>query len=134
MYLFDTDAVSNIFKKRPSAVLIRKLDELAPDEQFISSITVAEMVYGARKSNRPDFHLKNLERVLLTMATVLDFDVRAAYIAGQIRADLEKQGMPLSWPDIQIGAIAVAHKLTLITGNDDHFARIPSLNVENWLV
>lgn len=68
------------------------------------------------------------------MAKVLDFDVRAAYIAGQIRADLEKRGTPLSWPDIQIRSIAVSHRLTLITGNDDHFARIPSLSVENWLV
>lgn len=133
MYLFDTDAVSNIFKKRPSPVLLRRLEGLAPGEQFISSITVAEMVYGARKSDRPEFHLKNLERALLPTATVLDFDIRSAYIAGQIRAELEKLGTPLSWPDIQIGAIAMAHRMTLITGNTTHFDRIPGLKVENWL-
>jgi len=33
-----------------------------------------------------------------------------------------------------MAAIALANKLVLVTGNTRHFARIPELAVENWLV
>ncbi|MFW5640124.1 MAG: type II toxin-antitoxin system VapC family toxin [Thermodesulfobacteriota bacterium] len=133
MYLFDTDAITNLLKKRPSSSLIHRLKEVKPEKQFISSITIAEIVYGAIKSDRPEHHLENLETILLPMVTVLDFDVRAGYIAGHHRAKLEKLGTPLAWPDLQIAAIAISHQMTLVTGNIRHFSRIPELRVENWL-
>lgn len=134
MYLFDTDVITNILKKKPSQYLVHHLGRISPDEQFISVITVAEIVYGAYKSQRPEYHMKKLEEVLLTEIAVLEFDVGAAYIAGKIRAKLEKEGMRLSWADIQIAAITMANNLTLITGNTKHFSRIPSLKLENWLI
>ena len=36
-------------------------------------------------------------------------------------------------PDLQIAAIALRHRLTVVTGNIRHFAGIPGLKVENWL-
>lgn len=134
MYLFDTDVITNIFKKKPSSYLVRRLEQIPTDEQFITTITVAEIVYGARKSQRPEYHLHNLEEVLLAEVAVLDFDINAAYLAGQIRAALEKIGMRLSWADIQIAAISMAHDLTLITGNTRHFSRISGLKIDNWLI
>jgi len=133
MYLFDTDAITNLLKKRPSSSFIHRLKEVEPEKQFITSITIAEIVYGAVKSDRPEHHLENLETILLPMVTVLDFDVRAGYIAGYHRAKLEKLGTPLAWPDLQIAAIAITHHMTLVTGNIKHFSRIPELKVENWL-
>jgi len=133
MYLFDTDVITNLLKKKPSPSFIRHLRKVTPEEQHISVITVAEIVYGAEKSLRPAYHLKNLEEILLPEVSVIEFDVEAAYIAGKIRARLEKMGLPLAWADIQISAIAIAHDMTLITGNIRHFSRIPNLGVENWL-
>lgn len=129
----DTDAISNIFKKRPAPNLVRHLQEVPPDAQFITTITVAEIVYGVKKSKRPEYHLNNLRQLLLKEIAVLDFDLPAAYLAGQIRAHLERAGTRLAWPDIQIAAIALVHELLLITGKTRHFARIPGLRVENWL-
>jgi tRNA(fMet)-specific endonuclease VapC len=34
---------------------------------------------------------------------------------------------------MRIASIALSRDLTLITGNVRHFARVPDLNVENWL-
>lgn len=62
MYLFDTDVITNILKKKPSPHLIRHLEQISSDEQFISVITVAEIVYGAQKSQRPEYHLKKSGR------------------------------------------------------------------------
>ena len=97
-------------------------------------ITVAEIIYRAAKSHRPEYHLKNLEEILLPTVSVLDFDIRAAYIAGNIRAYLEKAGMLIAWADIQIAAIAMTHDMTLISGNSKHFSRVSGLKVENWLL
>ena len=134
MYLFDTDVITNLLKKMPSPTLIRRLENLRHDDQFITVVTVAEIIYGAAKSHRPEYHLKNLEEILLPTVSVLDFDIRAAYIAGNIRAHLEKTGMLIAWADIQIAAIAMTHDMTLITGNLKHFSRISGLKVENWLM
>ena len=132
MYLFDTDVVANIYKKRPSLHLLRRLAGVAPEEQHISVVTVAEIVYGAQKSPRPDYHLKNLQALLCQVA-VLDFDLKAAYLAGKIRANLESAGARLAWADIQIAAIAQSNDLTLITGNVRHFSRIAGLRISDWL-
>ncbi len=132
MYLFDTDIVTNIHKKRPSPDLLHRLARVAPDEQHISVITVAEIVFGAQKSPRPEYHLQNLQ-ALLSQIAVLDFDLKAAYLAGKIRAALERSGTRLAWADIQIASIALSNDLMLITGDLRHFSRISSLRVANWL-
>ncbi len=134
MYLFDTDVLTNILKKKPSPFLIRRLGTISPEEQFISTITVAEIVYSAHKSNRPEYHLKNLEEKLLPEVSVLPFDMEGAYLAGRIRAHLETAGNRLAWADIQIAAISIVNNLTLISGNEKHFSRIPRLRIQNWLV
>lgn len=133
MYLFDTDIISNLFNKRPNRSLVERIGRLDRSQQFISTITVAEIVYGARKGPNPDKHLLNLEQLLLPSVNILDFELRASYIAGEIRAGLEKRGAPLSFTDIQIAAIALSNRLILVTGNTGHFARIPALRLEDWL-
>ena len=133
MYLFDTDTISNILKSKPSVALLQRLESLPADEQFISAITVAEIVYGAMKSEHPRQHLNNLDNILLPAVNVINFDSSAAFQAGCIRAELEKTGQPLSFTDIQIAAIAVSHNILLVTGNLRHFQRIKYLRVENWM-
>ena len=132
MYLFDTDIITNILKKQPSSRLIERLIGLPKHEQFISTITVSEIVYGAVKSDRPDFHLSNLENILLPSVNVVGFDSKAAYVCGRLRADLEKKGTPLDLADLEIAAIAIAGGFVLVTGNIKHFQRIPALLMENW--
>jgi tRNA(fMet)-specific endonuclease VapC len=58
----------------------------------------------------------------------------SARIFGRIKTDLERRGITRFEPDLQIASIALAHKLTLVTGNVRHYAGIPGLQVENWLL
>lgn len=134
MYLFDTDALTTTLKPRPPMGLIKRIQQTVPSEQFTSAITISEIVYGAHKCDRTEYHIRNLEDVLLPAVNVLDFDSKAAYVAGGLRAYLEAQGQPLMFADIQIAAIALANDLTLVTGNENHFRRVPGLRIENWLV
>ncbi len=133
MFLFDTDIITNVLKKKPSPRLLEHLATVPNNEQFISTITISEIVYGAVKSNRPDFHLQNLETILLPSVNVVGFDSKAAYVCGRLRAVLEQQGTPLDLADLEIASICIAGNFTLITGNTKHFARIDSLRHENWL-
>lgn len=134
MYLFDTDIVANIFKPSPSQALLARLAGVEQRHQHISTTTIAEIVYGAWKSRRPRYHLDNLEKILLPAINIVNFDAKAAYVCGHLRACLEKDGTPLALADLEIAAMTVANNLTLITGNLRHFARIPELAAENWLI
>ncbi len=134
MYLLDTDVLSNLLKRAPSPTLIAKLASVPPEQQFTSSITLGELVYGAyRLQVRTDYLLEQLYKRLLPNLPVLPFDVAAAQRYGGIRAELERQGTPVGDADLRIAAIALARSLTVVTGNIRHFQRVPGLPVENWL-
>lgn len=133
MYLFDTDSICNILKKRPSQKLLEKLSALPSSSQFITTITISEIVYGALKSQHSEYHLRNLEELLLPNVNVLAFDSKAAYICGRLRHALETKGITSSFTDLQIASIAISNDKTLVTGNLRHFTCIDGLTVENWM-
>jgi tRNA(fMet)-specific endonuclease VapC len=93
----------------------------------------AELWYGACKSQRILENQANLRR-LFNLLPSLPFDDRAAEQFGEIRAFLARQGTPIGPYDIQIAAIALGHKLTLVTHNTREFARISDLILEDWLL
>jgi predicted nucleic acid-binding protein len=47
MYLFNTDIITNIFKPRPAEGLLERLASVEQRKQFISTITISEIVYAA---------------------------------------------------------------------------------------
>lgn len=134
MYLFDTDCISNLLKKTPSKKFIEKIGNLDKNDQYISTITVGELVYGAFKSNESQLFLEKIKNIILPAVNVLSFDISAAFIYGKIRSELKREGIVISDADIQIASIAIANKLILITGNTRHFKNIKYLSVENWLI
>ena len=106
---------------------------LDKNRQFISTIAIFEIVYGAFKSSRPDYHINNLENVFFPAVNIVGFDTKASYMCGRLRADLEQAGGSISLADLQIASIPVVNDLTLITGNTKHFQRIRNLETANWL-
>ena len=134
MIVFDTDVISYVLRSAPPAGLIRRVAEIDPDEQATTSVTAGELVYGAWRSGRPDHFLAALEQRVWPHIRVLGFDLASAVIYGRLRADLERDGMPLAEPDLRIAAICLRHGATLATGNLRHFARVPGLRSEDWLV
>lgn len=133
MYLFDTDTISQIIKKEPSISSIRRIANIPPENQFTTTITVGELVYGAYKSNRPEYFMEKLENILLPNIQILPFDEGSAKVYGKLRAEMEKRGLTLNEPDMRIAAIALYNSLTIITGNPRHFTKVSGLMVENWL-
>ena len=133
MFLFDTDTLSHLLRRDPSASLLVRLSGVPPEEQFTTAITVGEMIYGAERSSRREYLLSQFEERLWPMVRILPFDRDAGETYGRLRAELERAGTPLSEPDLRIAAIAVTKGFTVITGNVRHFSRISGLRVENWI-
>ena len=134
MYLLDTDILSNLMKRSPSSALVAKVVRVPPEQQFTSSITLGELVYGAhRMRERTAILMERMEIVLLPNLPVLAFDSAAARCYGEIRAELERLDTPIGDADIRIAAIALSRGLRVVTGNERHFRRVPKLEIENWL-
>jgi predicted nucleic acid-binding protein len=127
--LFDTDAVSEVLRKRPVPLYLEWLRRVPREDQFTSAVVVAELYKGAFRSERAKFHLENIEKHVLPSVTVLPFDVAVARVYGEIEAGLRKGGRPLADADLQIAATAIRHGLELVTGNVRHFERVPGLVV-----
>lgn len=134
MYLFDTDVLSNLLKRDPSPRLLRRLAEVPRAHQHTSAITVGELVYGAFRTSRPEYFVERLEARVWSNVVILPFDHAAAHGYGRVRAELERIGRPIGEPDLRIAAIALANRLTIVTGNVRHFAHVPGLAVEDWLL
>ena len=129
-YMLDTNICIYVIKNRPPA-LRQRFNERA-EHLCVSSVTLAELLYGAEKSARPEANLGVVEGFAARLA-VLPFDDRAAAHYGQIRGELERQGTPIGPYDLMIAAHARCEGLTLVTHNVREFRRVAGLRVENWM-
>jgi predicted nucleic acid-binding protein len=132
VYCFDTDVVSATMRRDAPLPLVRRLAVVPVADQFTTSITLGELVYGAARKGSEEL-VERIRDLVLTGLAVLAFDQRAAELYGRLRAQLERDGRRLAEPDLRIASIALARDLTLVTGNVKHFQRVPELRVENWL-
>ncbi|HPL64613.1 MAG TPA: type II toxin-antitoxin system VapC family toxin [Syntrophales bacterium] len=130
MYLLDTDTV--IFNLKGNDTVRKNLHEHLNDPIKISVMTCMELYYGAYKSQKVASNIakiKNLEQSI----EVIPIGLETADIFGMLKSQLESQGSRLDDFDLSIAACALAHNLTLVTNNIDHFKRIDGLKLANWL-
>ena len=132
MYCFDTDVLSAVLRRNPPLDIVRRLAEVPPEQQFTTAITVGELVYGAARRGSPGL-AERVRELVQSLVAVLAFDEFAAEIYGSLRAELETQGKRLDEPDLRIASIVLANDVTLVSGNERHFRRVPMLRLENWL-
>jgi tRNA(fMet)-specific endonuclease VapC len=128
-YLLDTNICIYVINERPPAVLARFLAHES-DGLAISVITASELYWGVAKSGSRR-NLLALERFLAPLV-VMDYDIAAAQLYGDLRAGLERKGTPIGPFDMQIAAHALSLELTLVTNNLREFKRVPRLKLENW--
>ncbi len=103
-YLLDTNICIYIIKKKPEIVL-EKFKTFPLGSIGISTITLAELQYGIRKSANPDKNVVALNQFIIPLE-LIDLDYRATIEYGIIRANLERKGLPIGPLDMLIGAHA----------------------------
>ena len=129
-YLLDTNICVLLIRQKSPQVLTQLTGHPITDIG-ISAMTVAELQYGVQKSGRPAQNQQALDQFLLPL-TIISFDENDAVAYGQIRANLDAQGLPIGAFDTLIAAQAVQHNLILVTNNVREFARVPGLAIEDW--
>ena len=132
-YLFDTDAISEVLRRRPLSAYLQWLGTIPRADQFTSAIVVGELYKGASQSPDAARHLENIEQRLLPALTVLPYDAAVARRFGEAHARLSGGGRGFPDADLQIAATALHHDIELVTGNIRHFERIAGLRVSRAL-
>lgn len=98
---------------------------------FVSSLTVGELLFGARRSARSVENAKRVARFVSPLRE-LQFDRLAAEAYASLRAELAEAGLQFGPVDMLIAATALAHGLTVVTNNVREFKRAAGLKIENW--
>ena len=129
-YLLDTNIVIYVLKRRPIEVL--SVFNQNASRMAISAITLSELYHGAEKSIKVSDNLAAIED-FCSRLDVLPYGSKAAQHYGAIRAGLEKLGQPIGVNDLHIAAHARSEGLVMVTNNVGEFARVPALQVENWV-
>ena len=130
LYLLDTDICAFILRRSPER-LLERVQSVPLDQQCISMMTLAELLFGVEKSNRKKANRAAVEALVQHLA-VLDWSRAAAECYAGIRVDLERRGQMIGASDLMIAAHALSVGATLVTNNVRDFRRVKSLVVENW--
>jgi len=129
-YMLDTNICVYVIKNRPAA-LRERFDELA-EGLCISTITLAELLYGVENSARRSQNLESVKQ-FTTRLEVLPFSAKAAAHFGQIQTELQRVGLPCGAYNMLIAAHARSEGLMLVTNNVREVARVPGLRLGNWV-
>lgn len=137
--VFDTDFISEYVRDKPDAVAF--LNQTSPERCFTTIVSEAELI-GPRYRQlltaanevelmKTQLYLNQVRDVLTNaFAGILPMDL----VVSRVFAEL-KQVKKLSKvrnADLLIAAIALRHNATLVTGNVQHFRKVPRLKVEDF--
>jgi len=126
-YLLDTDAVVDVLRARHGVAA--RLEREAPEDVAVSSMTVAELLYGVCCSSDPARSDRQVRR-FMDVVRQIPFGRAAAEVHARLR--FAARHATIGPNDLVIAATAVATNATLVTANVREFSRVSGLTVENW--
>ncbi len=129
-FMLDSDICVYLIRRRPPEVL-QQFEHYDVSEVGISSITLAELRFGAAKSQQSDRARAALEEFVSPLEVAL-FDRPAAMSYGAVRAELEATGSGIGPLDTLIAGHALSLDVTFVTHNTKEFSRVPGLRLADW--
>jgi len=136
MILLDTNVVSEAMKPRPHPAVRGWLDEQVAETLYLSSVTIAELMFGVGalpRGKRRDKLNAALDGVLDLFGTrVLPFDIGAArrYAGLAVTARAAGKGFPT--PDGYIAAIAASHEFAVASRDTSAFIAAGLAVIDPW--
>ena len=110
----------------------RKIALAGINNCYLSEITVAELYYGAEHSDNPKKTMRDTEE-FISLFRVIPFG-ESLHTFGREKAFLTSIGRKIENFDMSIGAIALHHKMVMVTDNVDHLCRIRGIEIEDWKI
>jgi len=99
----------------------------------VSAITAGELFTRALIAGFSSSRMQGLLN-LLRDVTFLDVDRDVSEKLGELRVQQIRLGHHTPDTDLFIAATAVVHNLTVVTHNQKHFANVPGLDLQDWLI
>jgi tRNA(fMet)-specific endonuclease VapC len=119
------------FALRGQGRVAARLLEHRPSQLCISSITLAELRFGAEARRSRKLH--GLISTFVEAVAVAPFDQPAADRFAAVAASLARRGEPIGTFDTLMAAHALSLGATFVTNNAKHFERVVGLKTENWV-
>ena len=135
MIALDTNVVSELMRATPDDRVMGWLDAQAPDTLVITSVTVAELLYGIARlpAGRKRTQLEAaFAETLEEEFTILPFDEAAAVDYATIVASQELRGRKVSMADAMIAATCMTAGATLATRNTKDFDPLGIELIDPW--
>lgn len=126
-YLLDTNVCISMLKDKHG--IRKKILDVSVERCYVSEITIAELYYGAAKSNRAE-HFDDVDNIKRMFKVLPMYPCLKLY--GRLKAELEQKGQRLDEFDLLIGATSIINKMIMVTSNTRHFERIPGIKLEDW--
>ena len=128
-YLLDSNICIHFLRGKFN--IIEKLDNVGIHNCTISEITLAELVFGAEKSDNPKKNHKLINKFIGQLSILPIFDAIHTY--AKEKARLQKEGKMISDFDLLIGCTSIENNLIMVTENIKEFERIKGIKIENWV-
>ena len=128
--LIDTDILSYYFKG--DEIVVKNFEKYLQvyDLLEISLLTYYEITSGLLAKNAlkqlsifDDFVVGNI---------VIPVTEKSARISSELYSVLRQNGNIVDDIDLLIAGVAIENDMILVTNNENHFSRIPGLNIQNW--
>lgn len=136
MILLDTNVVSEAMKPEPHPSVRDWLDAQAAETLFLSSVTIAELMFGIGalpRGKRKDRLATTLDGVMeLFEPRILPFDTQAARRYADLAVKARKAGKGFPTPDGYIAAIAAAHSFAVASRDTAAFAAAGLTVIDPW--
>ena len=132
-FLLDTNIC--VFFLRGKYEIDERIESVGLDNCCISSITVAELKYGAELMRRKgrNFPPQDLD-AFINAIDVVSID-SALDVFAEEKTRLQLMGTPADDNfDLLIGATAIVNKYVLVTENVSDFINLRNIEIENWII
>jgi len=127
-YLLDTNIC--IYFLKGQFGLVETFGKIGFENLYISEITIAELKFGAAKSDRPEKNKLIIDQLAGKFKKIPIFSSLDVFAEEKTR--LKKEGSIVDDFDLLIGSSAIANEMILVTNNEKHFNRLRSIQIENW--
>jgi tRNA(fMet)-specific endonuclease VapC len=127
-YLLDTNIC--IFYLNGRFDIKDKVKKAGKQNCYISEITVAELKFGAEKSEHKEANRVIMSEFISEMQIVPIFSSLDLYATEKAR--LSKAGTIIDDFDLLIGVSSIINNMIMVTNNTKHFERIEQIELEDW--
>jgi len=139
MIILDTNVLSELMTQAPAPKVVNwVVNQRSLETVFISTITVAEILYGVellpagKRRDKLEFEAQAMFSEDFA-GRILSFDEESARAFSRIASQQRKRGTPMADFDAQIAAISQVHGAALATRNTDDFKGCGVQLINPWV-